>query len=95
MEEKNKRARIIASGRVQGVFFRLFTEENAKKIGLCGFVRNLPDGRVEVLAEGKEGEIKKMIDFLRKGPPLARVNNLQVFWQEYKGEFNDFQIRYS
>ncbi len=89
-----KRAHIFVSGLVQGVCYRWFTEEKANKLGLTGWVKNLWDGRVEVVVEGEEEKIKELIKELRKGPRLARVENLEINWEPYTGEFKDFRIRY-
>ena len=86
------RACIIVSGLVQGVFFRAFAQENALQLGLKGFVRNLSSGEVEAVVEGDEDGIEKLIGKLKAGPPAARVENVDVKWQPYKGEFRDFAI---
>jgi len=87
-----KRAHIFVYGIVQGVGFRMFTYKIAKNLGLKGFVRNLPDGRVEIVVEGEEERIRELIRNVEKGPPLARVDKLSIEWEEYKGEFKDFRI---
>jgi len=89
------RAHIYISGRVQGVFFRDHTRTWAKSLNLTGWVMNLDDGRVEVMAEGDKQNIEVLIDKLREGPPLARVENVEINWEEYKGEFDDFKIKWS
>jgi acylphosphatase len=89
------RAHIFVSGRVQGVFFRDHTQRWASSLSLTGWVRNLWDGRVEVLAEGKKKNIEDLINRLKGGPPLARVEKVDVSWEEYKSEFTDFQITWS
>lgn len=77
MEEA--RRRWLVSGRVQGVFFRQSTAEEARRIGeLRGWVRNLPDGRVEVVAAGSRGDLDRLEGFLRRGPPAARVEGLET-----------------
>ncbi len=86
------RAHVYISGIVQGVFFRANTLKVAKKLGLKGFVRNLPDGRVEAVFEGEEEAVKKAIEWCRRGPSLARVDKVEVIWEEPKGEFEDFYI---
>ncbi len=91
---RNARARVIISGRVQGVFFRANTQEMARKIGLTGWVRNLPNGKVEAVFEGSREKIERAIEWCKRGPRLARVDNVEVTWEEYKGEFKDFKIRY-
>lgn len=68
-------------------------QEVARDLGVTGWVRNLPDGRVEAVLEGEEESVKKVIEWARRGPPLARVEEVKVVWEEYKGEFNDFYIR--
>jgi acylphosphatase len=88
------RARVFISGRVQGVFFRSETRHEAKKRGLRGWVRNTPDGRVEALFEGEEENVKELIEFCRQGPPGARVTGVDVTWENYTGEFRDFEIRH-
>jgi len=89
-----KRVHLYISGLVQGVFFRANTKERAISLGLTGWVRNLPDGRVEVVAEGEEEKLKELVKWCHKGPPAARVKMVEVSWEEYHGEFEDFQIRY-
>ena len=89
------RAHIFVSGRVQGVFFRDHTRTWAKALNLTGWVMNLNDGRVEVLAEGEKEDIEGLIEKLKEGPPLARVDNVEANWEEYQGEFSDFQIKWS
>jgi len=89
------RAHIFVSGRVQGVFFRDHTQRWASSLRLTGWVRNLRDGRVEALAEGDKEKIEDLIKRLEDGPPMAYVEDLEVNWEEYKGEFSDFRIAYS
>lgn len=91
----NARANIIVSGRVQGVFFRDHTRRWAASLHLTGWVRNLMDGRVEILAEGDKESIENLISRLRGGPPMAYVENTEVNWEEYKGEFSDFRITWA
>ena len=90
----NVRAHLYVSGRVQGVFFRYETRREAVKRGVKGWIRNLPDGRVEAVFEGEENSVKQLIEFCKHGPPGARVTNVEVKWEDYKGEFNDFKIKY-
>ncbi|MBL8297085.1 MAG: acylphosphatase [Rhodanobacteraceae bacterium] len=70
-------ARFLVSGRVQGVFFRASTREQALRLRLCGYANNLHDGRVEVFAEGEAAALDQLEQWLRRGPPLARVDALQ------------------
>lgn len=86
------RAHIFISGRVQGVFFRDHTRRWASSLGLSGWVRNLGDGRVEVMAEGEKEKIENLIGKLNEGPPMSRVENVAAEWEEYKGEFSGFNI---
>jgi acylphosphatase len=88
------RIHIFVSGQVQGVFFRAETRIKAKELGLFGWVRNLENGQVEILAEGEKEKLEKLVEWAKEGPALARVNGLKVEWQEYKGEFSQFEIRY-
>jgi len=94
MRVKMVRAHVIISGRVQGVFFRAYTRDWAKELGVKGWIRNLPDGSVEAVFEGEEGSVKEIIHRCERGPPLAIVENIKVTWEKYKGEFKDFEIRY-
>lgn len=70
--------RVRISGRVQGVWFRQSTRERAEELGLSGWVRNLPDGCVEALLSGEESAINAALAFLREGPPMARVDEVQI-----------------
>jgi len=88
------RAHVIITGKVQGVFYRAETAAKAKRLNITGWVRNLPDGRVEAVFEGEEVNVQKIIDFCRRGPPNAYVINLDVRRQEWKGEFGNFTVRY-
>jgi acylphosphatase len=88
------RAHVFVSGWVQGVFFRSETRHEAKKRGVKGWVRNLPDGRVEAVFEGEEEAVKELIEFCKSGPPGARVTSVDVIWENYTGKFKGFEIRY-
>lgn len=88
------RAHVFISGRVQGVFFRSETINEARKHGLTGWVRNLPDDRVEAVFEGEEENVKKLLEFCRRGPPGANVTDTDATWESYSGKFRDFEIRY-
>jgi len=81
-------------GRVQGVFFRDFTRRHAIKLGLTGFVRNLPWGGVEVVAEGEKQRLSSLADYLKKGPPAAIVERIETRWTEYTGKYSGFETRY-
>jgi acylphosphatase len=82
------------SGRVHGVFFRAFVESRAEELKLTGFVRNLPDGTVEVVAEGERERLEKLVHYLEVGPPAARVAKVVTEWAEYRGLFTGFEVRY-
>jgi acylphosphatase len=86
------RAHVLVSGRVQGVLFRAETADVAQRLGVNGWVRNLPDGRVEALFEGEKENVERTLEFCRRGPPGAYVRDLHVKWEEWKGEFHGFQI---
>ena len=88
------RARILVSGRVQGVAYRAFTRDTASRMKLCGGVRNVEDGRVEVDVEGERHVVEAFIELLRTGPPMARVDDLQVQWDAPTGHQKDFRIWY-
>jgi acylphosphatase len=90
----NARVHLLISGEVQGVFFRANTRRVAKEIGVTGWVRNLPNGMVEVVAEGRKPQLDRLIEFCKKGPEGARVDDIVIEWEKYKGEFKDFQILY-
>jgi len=87
-------AHILVSGRVQGVFYRASTREVALRRHLTGWVRNLSDGRVEAVLEGEKGNIEKVIEWCRSGPPAAAPTNLEIKWLSYSGSFSDFTMRY-
>ncbi|MFN4196755.1 MAG: acylphosphatase [Caldimicrobium sp.] len=89
-----KRVRVFISGRVQGVFFRAYTKEEAEKLGLKGWVRNLPDGRVEALFEGDEKAIEEMIKWCHIGSPASVVTKVEVVEEPYLGDLKDFSIKY-
>ena len=81
-------------GRVQGIYFRDFTRDHAQRLGLVGWVRNLPDGRtVEVLAEGSRSALEQLLVHLHQGPPGAYVACVDVEWDIPRGEFGSFHVR--
>jgi acylphosphatase len=88
------RARILVRGIVQGVNFRWFTQRHAAELGLEGYVRNMPDGSVEVVAQGKRGAVEQLLETLRLGPSAAVVEHVDVEWSEPHGEFDRFEVRY-
>lgn len=84
----------IVYGRVQGVFFRSFVEEQARQLDLKGYVRNLPSGDVEVVAEGERERVEKLVGYLKVGPRAARVKRVVPLWSEYSGRYSRFSARY-
>ncbi len=84
----------IVYGRVQGVFFRSFVEEQAQYLDLKGYVRNLPSGDVEVVAEGERERVEKLVEYLKVGPPVARVKRVVPIWSEYSARYSRFSARY-
>ncbi len=88
------RVHLFIDGRVQGVFYRAFTRNVATKLGLCGWVKNLYDGRVEAVIEGERTLIEEAIQRYRVGPPGAHVSDIEVEWEEFSGKENGFEIRY-
>jgi acylphosphatase len=82
-------------GRVQGVNFRYFVRNVARRLGLKGYVRNLASGdAVEVQAEGERPQLNKLLEQLKVGPPGAWVKKVEMDWSDYSGQFTDFSVRY-
>ncbi|OGN99869.1 MAG: hypothetical protein A2Y58_02055 [Chloroflexi bacterium RBG_13_51_52] len=81
-------------GRVQGVFFRASVEERAIQLKLTGYVRNQSGGVVEVKAEGEKTNLEKLVEYIKVGPPAARVKDVVTTWGEYSGNFSSFRIRF-
>jgi len=88
------RIHLYVSGRVQGVNYRAFVKREALRLGLAGWVRNLPDRRVEVVAEGEEGQVERLVRLCGEGPPLAMVRNIEAHREPPTGSFSTFIIRY-
>ena len=86
------RVHVFVTGKVQGVYFRQNTQITAREHGVTGWVRNLPDGRVEAVIEGEEASVKKVADWCRHGPSAARVDAIEVKNERYTGEFSSFEI---
>ena len=86
------RLHVFVSGKVQGVSYRGYVRRAALELGLTGWVRNLYDGRVEAVAEGKRADIEIFIGRLEAGPSAARIEDLDVRWEPHAGEFPDFRI---
>lgn len=81
-------------GRVQGVGFRYFTKRNVRKLGIKGWVKNVADGTVEVLAQGEEEKLQKLLEHLKQGPMLAQVKDLEIVFQKPKEIFDEFQVAF-
>jgi len=89
-----KRVHVFYSGRVQGVGFRLTAEETAKRFGVGGWVKNLRDGRVELVAEGEKNTIIRFLEEVRMGPMCKFIREVDVTWSPSASEFDEFEIRY-
>ncbi len=87
-----KQLQLVVRGRVQGVYFRASTQREARRLGLSGWVRNRPDGSIEILAEGEEVSIRELYGWAQKGPSAARVERVDTRWRSFTGEFPDFRI---
>jgi acylphosphatase len=88
------RAKLLVNGKVQGVGYRAFAARIASQRGLCGGVRNLDDGRVELEVEGPKDQILTLIEDLKTGPPASRVAAVAVEWSPATGRFSDFHVWY-
>ncbi len=87
------RAHLWISGRVQGVFFRSKTSQEAQRLGVSGWVKNCPDRRVEAVLEGERAAVERLIAWCRHGPAFAKVQEVQIEWEDFQGEFSSFNIR--
>ena len=83
---------IVVSGMVQGVGFRYFIHHHARQLGLTGWVRNLPNGDVEIQAEGNREFVESLVTYARRGPRLAVVSNVRLEWKEPSRQFTSFEI---
>lgn len=92
MSEELARVNVVVTGKVQGVFFRASTLERAQSLNLTGWVKNLPDGSVEILAEGTRYALEDLVAWCRQGPSEAEVSDVFPRWQKYQGEFRTFMI---
>ncbi|RME30766.1 MAG: acylphosphatase [Candidatus Zixiibacteriota bacterium] len=86
-------AHAIVNGVVQGVGFRYFVYARARDLHVTGYVRNRPDGTVEVWAEGDRGAVQALLDLLKTGPPAARVTDIKMSWEKATGQYAAFEIR--
>jgi acylphosphatase len=89
-----KRLTVRVKGDVQGVGFRDFVQRSATSLGLAGWVRNLPDGTVECVAEGVRDRLEELVGRLRRGPTLARVLAVEVSWSPATGDLRGFRVRF-
>jgi acylphosphatase len=87
------RVHLVVSGIVQGVAFRAYAVDEARRLGLRGWVRNLPDGRVEAEAEGERAALEGLVRWCRRGPPAARVDAVDVAWSAHRGDLGPFDVR--
>ena len=85
---------IIVTGRVQGVWYRKYTQERANELGIRGWVKNTPDGNVLVVAQAEKKDIETFIDYLKIGPPLARVDKILTSEIHVSGDFDNFSVKY-
>jgi len=90
---KDSEVRVVVSGRVQGVFFRASTRDVAVRWGVCGYVRNLPDGRVEAVLQGDRGAVEKVVAFMREGPPGSCVEETDIEWRDPGENWHGFLVR--
>jgi acylphosphatase len=93
METTRARVRLIIRGRVQGVGFRFSAFDEAKDLALGGWVRNLPGGEVEIVAEGRRERLERLAAWAHLGPPSAHVTDIREEWLDFTGEFAEFRIR--
>jgi len=91
---EKKRVRVLIDGRVQGVCFRMETRRAAEERGVEGWVRNLPNGKVEAVFEGEDSKVRSMLQWCETGPPLARVNRVELENETPTDEFEGFRIAY-
>jgi acylphosphatase len=90
--DEQARLRLIVSGRVQGVFFRRAAAEQARALGVTGWACNLNDGSVEIIGEGKRRNLEALLSWAHKGPPHARVDEVQAGWEPFEGKFARFEV---
>jgi acylphosphatase len=87
-----KQLHMVVRGRVQGVYFRASVQREARRLGVCGWVRNRTDGALEIVAEGEETAVRDLHGWAQKGPSAARVDKVDTRWRSYVGEYSDFRI---
>lgn len=87
-----KRIQLVIRGRVQGVYYRATAQREARQHGLTGWVKNRPDGSVEMVVEGEEDHVKDFLAWAQQGPTTSRVDTVDTRWRSYTGEFSEFRI---
>jgi len=87
-----KRLHLKIYGRVQGVYFRSSAQDKARELGLSGWAKNMPDGTVEIVAEGEEVQLQEYLEWCKKGPSAARVEKIEETWEETSGQLKGFSI---
>jgi acylphosphatase len=92
VENNTERAHVYVSGNVQGVFFRDSTRQKAEELGLTGWVKNTPDGRVEAVFEGPSEDVREMVDWCENGPSQADVDDVEAEYGEVEGESESFEV---
>ncbi|MBI2026581.1 MAG: acylphosphatase [Deltaproteobacteria bacterium] len=90
----DKQVHIVVYGKVQGVFFRAYTETKAQELGICGRVKNLENGSVDIIAQGPEESLKRLVEWCHEGPSGAQVEKVTVDWLKVNGKFLSFHIEY-
>lgn len=93
MDDPIRRIRLNIDGAVQGVGFRFFISRHAQELGLYGYVRNMPDGSVEIVAEGAQSRLRELAERAERGPSMSRVTDVDLEWGPATGEFSAFDIR--
>lgn len=87
-----RRVHILVHGHVQGISFRAFAKREALRLGLTGFVQNLPDGGVEIIAEGDETLLRQLTEILKTRHPLAKIKSIDATWGNATSDYSDFRI---
>jgi len=90
---EHKQAHLLVHGHVQGVWFRESTRQEATRLGVTGWVRNLPEGAVEIVAVGEDDRLARLITWAHRGPQAARVDRVELVWQSPPGMFATFEVR--
>lgn len=83
----------VIYGYIQGVFFRVFIKDKADELDLVGWVRNEADGTVQMVAQGEEENLKKLIGYCKEGPRFAKIDKVEIKWEQATGQFCDFRIK--